>query len=294
MAQDRVDKRWQDEGLERYSTEAILGTLSHYGRAIDEAGFRALAKDKYPLELAIDWQDAWKGKGQFKLFPTAAFPVLWRRLEQERLSPGELAEALIGTMVALTQRTRDTKVGEGFAQWEAIRARIPTQGEGAEERFTSEVFAHFSEEAWQAFDGMAEHLAQGGYAEDARAFAELEAFLLPERKGVSAALVEAAEGKREAAVTALAGIAQAGGALEKRMSALDALLHLEAKDEVITLGLPLLEDAEKREDYHLGMGLAEKLVELLREKGERRRADEVEARLEKLAEGHHHAHPHHH
>jgi len=293
MAQERVDKRWQDEGLEKYATEAILGTLSHYGPPLDEAKFKALIQDQYPLELAVAWQDAWKGKGQFTLFPAAAFPLLWRRLEKDRLSPSEFAEALLGTMTALTLRGRDTKVGEAFAAVNAVRDRVPKEGEGAQERFVAEVFAHFSEEAWEAFDDMAQELAQGGFGEDARAFADLETFLIPERRGVAEALVEAAEGKRDQAVATLTGITKDGSSPEQRMSALDALLHLDAKDEVIAHGLPLLDDAEKREDYHLGMGLAEKLAELLREKGERRRAEEVEARLEKLGEGHHRAHPHH-
>jgi hypothetical protein len=294
MAQDRVDKRWQEVGLETYATEAILGTLAHYGPAIDEAKFRALAKDQYPLEMAIAWQEAWKGTGQFTLFPTAAFPELWRRLEKDRLAPGELAGALIDTLVALDQRTRDTKEGEAFAKVEALKARIPREGEGAEERFTSEAFAHFSEDAWQAFDEMAQTLAKGGHREDARTFAELEAFLLPERQGISQALVDAAEGRREEAVAALGAIAQdAGAAPERRMSAVDALLHLDAKDETLTHGLLLLEDAEKREDFHLGLALADKLLELLRERRDPR-ADDVEARLEKLLEAHHRAHPHHH
>lgn len=294
MAQDRVDKRWQDEGLEKYPTEAILGTLAHYGPPIDEARFRELAKDQYPLAMAFAWQEGWKGTGQFKLFPTAAFPELWRRFEKDRLAPGDLAEALLETMVALDQRTRDTQEGEAFAKVNALKDRIPREGEGAEDRFTSEVFAHFSEEAWEVFDGMAETLARGGHREDARTFAELEAFLLPERKGISAALVEAAEGKRDEAVAALGALAQdAAAAPERRMSAVDALLHLEAKDETITHGLALLEDAEKREDFHLGVALADKLVELLRERRDPR-AREVEGRLEKLLEAHHRAHPHHH
>lgn len=36
---DRVDKSWKDKGLGAFSTQAILGTLAHYGVALDEGGF---------------------------------------------------------------------------------------------------------------------------------------------------------------------------------------------------------------------------------------------------------------
>jgi hypothetical protein len=298
MAADRVDKRWQEQGLGKYETGAILGTLTHYGVPLDEAGFRALAKEKYPLEMALFWQETWKGTGQFKLFPSAAATELWKRLEGDRMAPVELAQGLMDLMVALAHKldgSQDAKVAEKFAAFEALKARAPKEGEGAEERFTGEVFAHFSEDAWKVFDGMAQRLAQAGHAEDARGFAQVEAFLVPEREGVALALVEATEGKRDEALAKLGQIAGDGkGSLERRMSALEGLLTLEAKDQVIELGLPMLDEAEKAEDFHLGLGLADQLATLLREKRDFARAQEVEAKLEKLAEAHDRAHPHHH
>lgn len=298
MAQDRVDKRWQNEGLGKYSTEAILGTLAHYGVAVDEATFRALAKDKYPLEMSLDWQEVWKGTGQFTPFPSAAATELWKRLEKDRLAPAEAAEALINLMVALSRMAEgrpDAPVAERFEAFNALKAKVPQTDGGAEERFSSEVFAHFTEDAWKVFDSLAERLAKDGQPDDARAFVAVEEFLVPERKGIATAVVDAAEGKREQALAALTGIAQDTATLpERRISALDALLALDAKDEVIAHGIPLLDDAEKRQDYHLGMGLADRLVQLLREKRELTRAREIEARLEKLVEAHHAAHPHHH
>ena len=40
MSTDRVDKAWQRKGLKDYSTEAIIGTLGHYGIQVNEADFR--------------------------------------------------------------------------------------------------------------------------------------------------------------------------------------------------------------------------------------------------------------
>ena len=58
MANDRVDKGWTKKGLDSYSTEAILGTLAHYGVATDESGFRALAEGQFPLQIARSWADS--------------------------------------------------------------------------------------------------------------------------------------------------------------------------------------------------------------------------------------------
>ena len=45
MSAERVDKKWQEKGLESYSTEAILGTLQHYGVTTDEAAFKKVAEN---------------------------------------------------------------------------------------------------------------------------------------------------------------------------------------------------------------------------------------------------------
>ena len=36
MSKERVEKGWQSQGLKDYSTEAILGTLGHYGVTVAE------------------------------------------------------------------------------------------------------------------------------------------------------------------------------------------------------------------------------------------------------------------
>src|SRR5579871_6245201 len=72
MADARVDKAWIAKGLQDYPTEAILGTLKHYGAETDEATFKKLAQDKFPIGIAEEWHKSWKGTGQFSKFPAAA------------------------------------------------------------------------------------------------------------------------------------------------------------------------------------------------------------------------------
>ena len=91
----RVDKQWKDKGLGGYSTEAILGTLGHYGVAYDEAGFKAAAAEKFPLELAMDWKSKWKGTGQFATFPYTAANELYTRLLPDSPTPMKGATQLI-------------------------------------------------------------------------------------------------------------------------------------------------------------------------------------------------------
>ena len=53
VSADRVDKGWVKQGLGKYSTEAILGSLQHYGAAVQgEAEFKAMGGEKFPLEIA--------------------------------------------------------------------------------------------------------------------------------------------------------------------------------------------------------------------------------------------------
>ena len=46
MSEERVNKKWMDIGIDKYSTAAILGTLAHYGVALDEASFKKAAEAK--------------------------------------------------------------------------------------------------------------------------------------------------------------------------------------------------------------------------------------------------------
>ena len=91
----RVDKQWKDKGLTGYSTEAILGTLGHYGITLDEAGYKAFAADKFPLEIAVEWKGQWKGTGQFAAYPYAAANELFGRLLPEKPAPMKTAHIVL-------------------------------------------------------------------------------------------------------------------------------------------------------------------------------------------------------
>ena len=299
MAQDRVDKNWQSGGLSSYSTAAILGTLAHYGVRVDEPGYKALAKEKYPLGIAYDWAQNWKGTGQFKLFPSAAAAELWKRLEEGRTAPNELAERLVEVLTALTrllQGASDAPVGEAFKKFETLKPKLPTKDGNIEEKFVSEALAYLSEDAWKALDAMAEELARQGHVDDAKSFAEMEETLLPERKGVASAVVRAVAGEREGALQSLEAVAkgEGGGTLERRLAAIDAISHLGANDQALALGAQLFDDAEKAQEYHVAIGIGQRLHQAAQRGRDPKRVQELEERLTKLIEAHNHAHPHHH
>lgn len=299
MSTEKVAKNWQSVGLGQSSNGAILGTLNHYGVSLDEGGYRALAKDKYPMAIALEWQSQWKGTGQFARFPFAAASELWRRLEGERLIPTDYATA-VGELCNATLRRLDggkeEAVKAAFDKLEGFKAKVPTKDGGAEESFVQEVFAHFGEELIRAFDGLAERLAEKGHLEEARRFAEVEEFLIPERAGVSAAVVKAAAGEKDGAIQDLIKLADdSKRTLPARVAAADALIHLEVYDQLTPRLEKMLDEAEKQEDHHLSLELASRLHHVLKSSGASRDAlAKVEERAQKLQEAHLLAHPHHH
>src|SRR5262245_16763739 len=119
---ERVDKAWAQKGLGDYSSEAILGTLRHYGVDVDEAGYRALAASASPIRIAMQWMGKWKGTGQFARFPAAAAEVLWRRYFPDRATPGEFLEAISGLLVFLERvlggKTVDAELDAAFSRTE--------------------------------------------------------------------------------------------------------------------------------------------------------------------------------
>ena len=300
MSTERVAKNWQSVGLDNSSNEAILGTLNHYGVTMDESGYRALAQDKYPMAIALEWQSQWKGTGQFARFPFAAASELWRRFEAGRLLPTDYA-TVIGELCNATLRRLDggpeAPVKAAFEKLDGFKAQVPTVDGGADEGFVQEVFAHFGEELIRAFDGLAERLAQKGLLDEARTFAQLEEFLIPERAGVSAAVVKAAAGERDEAVKDLVALTDdAKRTLTARVAAADALIHFEAYDHLLGGRLEkMLDESEKLDDHHLPLELASRLHHVLKASGAQQEAlAAIEARAEKLQEAHLKAHPHHH
>jgi hypothetical protein len=301
VSTQRVDKAWQRKGLKEYSTEAILGTLGHYGVQVDEAGFRQLAEKQYPIGIAQGWASAWKGTGQFSVFPQGAAEELWRRWLPERLSPYELSEKLaelMGALGELLQGSQEAAVGPAFERMEAVRKRIPLSAEGTpDEAFMRDALGVFSEESVKAFDQLAELLAAEGHVEDAEAFADLEEFLLPERRGISRAVVRAVKGEQDGAIEDLQKLAADGSRLSlTRLLAVDGLVHIKAYPQSVASGRALLEEAERGEDWHLALDLCARLEHAYQQLGDRAALQALArdfARLEAAHDAAHPAHKHH-
>lgn len=293
MKSERVDKAWQSKGLAAYSTPAIFGTLAHYGIELDEARFKALAEAQFPLAIAGEWLETWKGTGQFSKFPEAAAEELWQRLVPDRLMPATFADALGELVFALEDMragSADAPVGQRFKEVQALKEKVPVVGGAADEKFVSEVVVHLGEEM-ETFQHLAERLAREGHVEDAEEVAGLEEFLFPQLAGVAKAVVRAAKGEQAAAVEDLEAIAKKEGAdPHLRLSAVDGLIHLGALEPAKLHALTLVDLFEK-EDLHLALEVGERLAHLAeRLPGSRR---DLEQRLVRLVEAHNRAHPDH-
>jgi hypothetical protein len=298
VSTQRVDKGWQQKGLKDYSTEALLGTLGHYGIAVGEADYRKLAENVFPLGIAGQWKEQWKGTGPFKDFVVAAAVELWRRWLPDRVSPQELTEALAGLMSALAQllngRT-DVKVDDAFDRMHSVRGRMPLDDKGApQERFMQEALAPFTEKQAEVFDSLAEALAARGHGQHAEAFADLEEFLLPDRKGIARAMVRAARGEVAPAVEDLVKFTEdtARNAIS-RLLAVDGLLHLKANDRAATAGKALLASAEASNDIHLALDLLPRLQHAYKALNDREALFELMQTTERLEAQHDKMHPGH-
>ena len=293
-----MDKAWQRKGLKDYSTEAILSTLGHYGVRVAEADFRQLAEKLYPSGIAQGWSAAWKGTGQFAPFPFAAAGELWRRWLSDRLAPYELSEALALTMGALGSLLQGGAKEVATAALERIgelRKRVPLNDKGeAEPGFMQEALRVFDERAARAFDDLAEMLAKAGHSEAADAFADLEEFLLPDRRGVAKPIIRAAKGERDAALEDLQKVAaETSRTPLSRVLAVDALLHLGANDKVAAVGRPLLEEAERIQDWHMALDLTARLEHAYKQLGDRTSLAAIAQDRARIEKAHDVAHPGH-
>ncbi|WP_395855163.1 hypothetical protein [Cystobacter fuscus] len=298
MSTDRVDKAWQRKGLKDYSTEAIIGTLGHYGVQVQEADFRQLAEKKYPSGIAQEWLASWKGTGQFAPFPFAAAGELWRRWLSDRLAPYELSEGLaqlMGALGALLQGGNPGAVAPAFERMNAVRQRVPVNDKGEPEPgFMQEALRVFDERAARAFDDLAEMLAKAGHGEAADSFADLEEFLLPDRRGVSKPIIRAARGERDAALEDLQKVAAEGSRTPlSRVLAVDALLHLGANDKVAAVGRPLLEEAERIQDWHMALDVTARLEHAYKQLGDRTALAALAQDRARIEKAHDEAHPNH-
>ena len=293
-----MDKAWQRKGLKDYSTEAIIGTLGHYGVQVKEEDFRALAADKYPTGIAEGWMPGWKGTGQFAPFPIAAASELWKRWLKDRLAPYELSESLAQLMGALglqLQGSPQAGVAAAFERMNEVRKRVPLSDKGEPQPgFMQEALRVFDERAARAFDDLAEMLAKAGRPDDAEAFADLEEFLLPDRRGVSKPIVRAAKGERDAALEDLQKVAQDGARSPlSRVLAVDGLLHLGANDKVAAVGRPLLEEGERLKDWHLSLDVLARLEHAYKQLGQSTLLASLAEDRKRIEQAHDEAHPGH-
>lgn len=295
MSVERVDKQWKTKGLSGYSTGAILGTLGHYGVAVDEAGFRTLAAGQYPMQIAGDWKRSWKGTGPFLPFPYAAADELMRRFFPERVTPAHLAEKL----VMLLGRASDVLHGKAaeldpvFAELEPLVASLPPPGE-TRTLFTSELVS-FLDRFASAFEQLPSAFQRAGHQALATRAATLQETLFPDRKGVVTALLEAEAGARDAGIEKLRGLVSAadGRSIFTRYWALDALSQLDADDALKAHGLGLFDDAAQENRWPLADSIIHLMARLL-ERSATLKADaaftsEVVARFEEAHRrvGHH-------
>lgn len=280
----RVDKNWQVRGLEEYAVEAIFGTLAHYGVTVDEAGYKALAQTDFPLGIAHEWHQNWSGKGQFSRFPAAASEELWRRFCAGELAPTDLALAvvkLLGALAdALAGKADDGTWASRFAVVENYLPKIP---EARRAPFMGELVGALGE--WmEQFDRMGEALAKQGLNDLADRYVKLEEALFTERIGVAGALVQAARGQTAEAIAALVALADDAKRDDyARLSAVDALLDLEALDDSKRVLLSLVDKAEAAKDVELASASVELLTELLHIDPKLKERHEIRARVDALA-----------
>lgn len=283
---ERVDKGWHAKGIDTYSTEAILGTLGHYGVTMDEAGFKALAEKDFPLSIALGWHERWKGTGQFSRFPAAAAEELWRRLCEGQLAPTDLALTLINLLTTLNSAldgkpddgTRETR----FKVVEAYLPKLPADPE-RREKFIAEMAGAMGE--WmEPLDRLAEALARRGQPELADRFVAIEETLFPIRAGAAKALVKAGKGELDGAVAELNAMASDEARDPfNRLAAVDALIDLERFDDARQVTLALIDRAEREKNLELGTEVVERLTKLLKANPKMKDRDEVRKRVEALA-----------
>jgi hypothetical protein len=229
VSQERVDKRWVDVGLDQYSSEAILGTLNHYGIAIDEAAFRRLAEEKYPFTMAGEWVKSWKGTGKFNGFPLSAAGVLWNRWIG-RLTPEKVGVALL----ALSEGK-----AEALDELEKLLPQLP----GKREPFMRELQV-WIDNLRMSLEGIIDQKP-----ELAARVAKVSDALFPERAEVVKALLA-----NDAA--ALAAIARDGSRPAMvRLAAVDALAFRQKGGEVFDALVELQAKAVEQKDPAVLMAL---------------------------------------
>jgi hypothetical protein len=289
----RVDKQWKDKGLSGYSTEAILGTLGHYGVTLDEGGFKAAAAGTTPLELAIAWKPKWKGTGQFAPYPYAAANELFSRLLPDVPSPMKTAHQVLDLIAHALKDLAgkdDAKLADSFKAWDALVPSLPPKGD-QRDAFLRELVTFL--ESWApTFNELPERLAKAGKKDFAIQFAKVHEVLFTDREGCMVAIVRAQSGERDAAVADLSTwAAEVGRDIFARYSALDALYQLEAFQPCKDLGLAVFDEAAAQAKWGLADSIAHLLGHLVQKVGaDQAYVREVRSRLDRAHQhtgGHH-------
>lgn len=265
----RVEKQWKEKGLSSYPIEAIFGTLGHYGIQLDEAGFKAAAADRFPLELAVDWQPKWKGTGQFGPFPYAAANELFSRLLPQQPTPMKTAHVVLELIAHALKRLAghdDASLQEAFQHWDELVPLLPPDGD-RRDAFLRELVGFL--ESWtQTFNELPERLAKAGKKEEAMRFASVHEVLFTSRQGCMRALVRAHSGEREAAVADLKAWAQEPTRdVFARHSALDGLYQLEEFEAAKASGLGVFDEAAVQGKWGLADSIAHLLGHLVQKVG---------------------------
>ena len=206
------------------------------------------------------------------------------------MAVAELIGSLEGKKKILSASDKATR----YEAVERLLRQIPVADGKLSAPFMEEVVFHL-DSFWERFNHLAENLAKEGQAAEAERFASLEETLFPERKGVSRAVVKAVLGDRASALMGLESIASnEANDFEHRLSAVDALLHLEAFDEAKKQALSVMEKAEKAGDFHTGLDAASRLDYVFETKGVTQEDEGLVARIDALIDAHNKAHPPHH
>ncbi len=269
MGTERVDKNWQQRELDQFSTDAILGTLAHYGVQTDEKAFVELAQRTYPIGIAHLWHEGWRGKGQFLKFPVAAAEELWHRLLPGEVAPADVALALINLLKTLDGVLGDKK-DEGmletrFKVVENYVAKVPaaTGDSSRRDAFEVEVMFAMGDEWAQALDSMGAALAAHTKRTEAERLTSIEESLFPVRAGTARALMRAAAGEVAEAKGDLEAIAaDANRPPDVHIAVVDAFIDLTHFAEAKVLLLKLLADASAKRELERLSNLVDRVSRL--------------------------------
>ncbi len=267
--EERVDKNWQQRELDQFSTNAILGTLAHYGVQTDEKAFIELALTEYPIGIAHRWHEGWKGKGQFLKFPVAAAEELWHRLLPGQVAPADIALAVINllkTLDGVLGKKKDEGMLETrFKVVENYVAKVPPAAADSTRRdaFEVEVMYAMGDEWAQVLDAMGAALAKQGERAHAERLTTIEEALFPVRAGTARALMRAAAGENAEAKAELDRLAaDATKPADVHIAVVDAFIDLSYHPEAKALLLKLLADASTQREMERLSNLVDRVSRL--------------------------------